>query len=113
MQIGGPTGAFIVIIYGVIQQYGLGGLTIATVMAGIMLVLMGLARLGSVIKFVPYPVIVGFPGGIALTIFSTQMNDLFGLGLSNIPADFIDNWIFYFQNLPQVDWISFIIGLVC
>lgn len=112
VQIGGPTGAFIVIIYGVIQQYGLGGLTIATIMAGIMLVLMGLARLGSVIKFVPYPVIVGFTGGIALTIFSTQMNDLFGLGLTNIPADFIDKWIFYFQNIKQVDWISFGIGIV-
>ena len=87
VQIGGPTGAFIVIIYGIIQQFGLAGLMIATVMAGILLIIMGLARLGSVIKFVPYPVIVGFTAGIALTIFSTQMNDFFGLGLSNVPAN--------------------------
>ena len=78
VQIGGPTGAFIIIIYGIIQQYGLTGLTIATIMAGILLILLGLAHLGSVIKFVPYPVIVGFTAGIALTIFSTQMNDFFG-----------------------------------
>ena len=79
VQIGGPTGAFIVIIYGIIQQYGLAGLMIATIMAGILLILMGLARMGNVIKFVPYPVIVGFTAGIAVTIFSTQMNDFFGL----------------------------------
>ena len=91
VQIGGPTGAFIVIIYGIIQQFGLAGLTIATVMAGILLIAMGLTRLGSVIKFVPYPVIVGFTAGIAVTIFSTQMNDFFGLGLSDVPANFVDS----------------------
>ena len=73
VQIGGPTGAFIVIIYGIIQQFGVGGLAIATIMAGIMLVLMGIFRMGSVIKFMPYPIIVGFTGGIAITIFSTQI----------------------------------------
>ena len=98
VQIGGPTGAFIVIVYGIIQQYGLSGLMIATMMAGVILVLMGVCRFGSVIKFVPYPVIVGFTGGIALTIFSTQMNDFFGLGLTGIPADFIHKWIFYIQK---------------
>ena len=81
VQIGGPTGAFIVLVYSVIQQFGLSGLMIATIMTGIILVLMGITRLGSVIKFMPYPIIVGFTGGIAIVIFSTQMNDLFGLGI--------------------------------
>lgn len=110
VQIGGPTGAFIVIIYGIIQQFGLAGLMIATVMAGILLIIMGLARLGSVIKFVPYPVIVGFTAGIALTIFSTQMNDFFGLGLSNVPANFVEKWIFYAQHF-HIHWWAFGIGL--
>ena len=104
VQIGGPTGAFIVIIYGIIQQFGLAGLMIATLMAGILLIIMGLARFGSVIKFVPYPVIVGFTAGIALTIFSTQMNDFFGLGLSNVPANFVDKWIFYAQHFHMNGW---------
>ncbi|MBQ7856249.1 MAG: sulfate permease [Alistipes sp.] len=112
VQIGGPTGAFIVIIYGIIQQYGLGGLAIATVMAGIMLVLMGIFRLGSVIKFMPYPIIVGFTGGIAITIFSTQMNDLFGLGIEEVPANFIDKWVCYFQNIGNINWWSFAVGLL-
>ena len=110
VQIGGPTGAFIVIIYGIIQEYGLAGLTIATIIAGILLVLMGLAHLGSVIKFVPYPVIVGFTAGIAVTIFSTQMNDFFGLGLSDVPANFIDKWVYYFQHF-NVNWWAFGIGM--
>ncbi|MBR1877633.1 MAG: STAS domain-containing protein [Paludibacteraceae bacterium] len=110
VQIGGPTGAFIVIIYGIIQQYGLAGLTVATIMAGIILVLMGLAHLGSVIKFVPYPVIVGFTAGIAVTIFSTQMNDFFGLGLTDVPANFIDKWIFYAHHF-QPNWWAFGIGV--
>ena len=110
VQIGGPTGAFIVIIYGIIQQYGLGGLAIATIMAGVILVLMGLFRLGSIIKFMPYPIIVGFTGGIAITIFSTQMNDLFGMGIENVPADFIDKWGCYFKNLDKINWWSFGVG---
>ena len=110
VQIGGPTGAFIVIIYGIIQQYGLTGLMIATIMAGILLIIMGLAHLGNVIKFVPYPVIVGFTAGIAVTIFSTQMNDFFGLGLTNVPANFIDKWIFYARHF-SVNWWAFAIGL--
>ena len=111
VQIGGPTGAFIVIIYGVIQQYGLGGLAIATVMAGIMLVLMGVFKLGTIIKFMPYPIIVGFTGGIAITIFSTQMNDLFGMGIADVPANFIDKWICYFKHIGSINWWSFGIGL--
>ena len=110
VQIGGPTGAFIVIIYGIIQEFGLAGLTIATVMAGILLIIMGFARLGSVIKFVPYPVIVGFTAGIALTIFSTQMNDFFGLGLTNVPANFVDKWIFYAQHF-HVNWWALGVGM--
>ena len=111
VQIGGPTGAFIVIIYGIIQEFGLGGLMVATVMAGILLVLMGVFKLGNVIKFVPYPVIVGFTGGIALTIFSSQINDLFGLGLTDVPANFIDKWICYFQNFSHVNWWALGIGV--
>ena len=104
VQIGGPTGAFIVIIYGIIQEYGLAGLTIATVMAGVLLILMGLAHMGSIIKFVPYPVIVGFTAGIAVTIFSTQMNDFFGMGLTDVPANFVDKWIYYGQHMHVNGW---------
>lgn len=111
VQIGGPTGAFIVIIYGIIQQHGLTGLLIATIMAGILLILMGLFKLGNVIKFVPYPVIIGFTAGIAVTIFSTQMNDLFGLGIQDAPADFIHKWICYFQHWRDINWWAFAIGL--
>ena len=112
VQIGGPTGAFIIIIYGVIQQYGLGGLAIATIMAGIILIIMGLCRLGTIIKFMPYPIIIGFTGGIAITIFSTQMNDLFGLGISNVPANFIDKWICYFDNVGNIDYWSAGMGIL-
>jgi SulP family sulfate permease len=112
VQIGGPTGAFIVIIYGIIQQHGLAGLLIATIMAGILLIMMGLFKLGNIIKFVPYPVIVGFTAGIAVTIFSTQMNDLFGMQLENIPADFVQKWIYYFQNLGSVNWYALAVGIV-
>lgn len=111
VQIGGPTGAFIVIIYGIIQQHGLAGLLIATIMAGILLILMGLFKMGNVIKFVPYPVIIGFTAGIAVTIFSTQMNDLFGMGIQNAPADFIHKWICYFQHWRDINWWAFAIGL--
>lgn len=112
VQIGGPTGAFIIIIYGVIQQYGLGGLAIATIMAGIILIIMGLCRLGTVIKFMPYPIIIGFTGGIAITIFSTQINDLLGLGISNVPANFIDKWICYFDNIGNIDYWSAGMGVL-
>jgi SulP family sulfate permease len=111
VQIGGPTGAFIVIIYGIIQQHGLTGLLIATIMAGILLIFMGLFKLGNVIKFVPYPVIIGFTAGIAVTIFSTQMNDLFGMGIQDAPADFIHKWICYFQHWRDINWWAFAIGV--
>ena len=111
VQIGGPTGAFIVIIYGIIQQFGVGGLAIATIMAGIMLVLMGVFKLGTIIKFMPYPIIVGFTAGIAVTIFSTQINDLFGLGIEKVPANFIEKWECYFSNIGNINWWSLGIGL--
>jgi SulP family sulfate permease len=102
VQIGGPTGAFIVIVYNIIAQFGLHGLAIATFMAGVILVVMGIFRLGTVIKFIPYPIVVGFTAGIALTIFSTQINDFFGLGLRDIPGQFIPKWGMYFSNLGNI-----------
>ena len=112
VQIGGPTGAFIVIIYGIIQQHGLTGLLIATIMAGVLLILMGVFKLGNIIKFVPYPVIVGFTAGIALTIFSTQMNDLFGMNIQGVPADFIDKWVCYAEHIKDINWWAFAVGVV-
>lgn len=111
VQIGGPTGAFIVIISGIIAEYGLEGLYIATIMAGLILVLMGLFHLGTVIKFIPYPIVVGFTAGIALTIFSTQINDFFGLSLSDIPAAFIPKWGVYFSNFDRIDWPTTLVGV--
>ncbi|MDE7125796.1 MAG: sulfate permease, partial [Muribaculaceae bacterium] len=112
VQIGGPTGAFIVIVYNIIAQFGLQGLAVATLMAGCILVMMGLFRLGTVIKFIPYPIVVGFTAGIALTIFSTQINDFFGLGLSDIPGQFIPKWGVYFRNFGNVDWVTLAVGVV-
>ena len=112
VQIGGPTGAFIVIVSGIIANYSLQGLAIATVMAGLILVLMGLFHLGTVIKFIPYPIVVGFTAGIALTIFSTQINDLLGLGLTDIPASFIPKWGTYFSHLSQIDWPTLAVSLI-
>lgn len=112
VQIGGPTGAFIVIIYGIIEQFGIGGLTIATIMAGILLLIMGFSKLGSVIKFVPYPVIVGFTAGIALTIFSTQMNDFFGLGIEKVPSSFVQKWVCYANNFTSINYWALLIGVV-
>lgn len=106
VQIGGPTGAFIVIVYGIIESFGLEGLAIATVMAGLILVLLGVFHLGTVIKFIPYPIVVGFTAGIALTIFSTQMNDFFGLGLTDVPAAFIPKWGYYLSNFGNIDWVT-------
>ena len=111
VQIGGPTGAFIVIVYGIIQQFGLEGLAIATVMAGIILVLMGAFKLGTVIRFIPYPIIVGFTSGIALTIFTTQIKDLFGLSIAEVPADFLSKWAVYFRHFNTTNWLSLAIGV--
>ena len=111
VQIGGPTGAFIIIIYGIIQQYGFEGLAIATFMAGIFLVLFGLLHLGTIIKYIPYPIVVGFTSGIAVTIFTTQIKDLFGLQLTSVPSDFIEKWIVYIQNMNTTDLWTAIIGI--
>lgn len=111
VQIGGPTGAFIVIIYAIIQQYGLNGLIIATLMAGIILMIMGFARLGSVIKFIPYPVIVGFTSGIAVVIFSSEVKDFLGLNIAKIPADFTEKWIIYFKNFDSINHATLLISL--
>jgi sulfate permease, SulP family len=102
VQIGGPTGAFIVIVYGIIQQYGVTGLAIATVMAGVMLIAMGVLKLGNVIKFIPFPVVVGFTSGIALTIFTTQVKDATGMQLNAVPASFFDKWIVYFEHFSGI-----------
>ncbi len=106
VQIGGPTGAFIVIIYAIVQQYGTDGLIIATFMAGFIMIGFGLARLGNLLKFIPYSLVVGFTSGIALIIFSSQINDFLGLSIGQVPADFIDKWTVYFDNLHNVNWYA-------
>ncbi len=103
VQIGGPTGAFIIIVYGIIQQYGTTGLAIATIMAGAILVIMGLVKFGSLIKFIPFPVVVGFTSGIALLIFSTQIKDFFGLQIKNVPAEFHEKWLAYIGNFHSLN----------
>ena len=103
VQIGGPTGAFIVIVYGIVGEYGLSGLITATLMAGFILIGMGLVRLGQLLKYFPYPLIVGFTSGIALIIFSSQVNDALGLQLTGIPADFIGKWSLYFQHFTHLN----------
>lgn len=112
VQIGGPTGAFIVIVYGIIQQYGFSGLMIATMMAGVFLVLLGMFKLGTIIKYIPYPIVVGFTAGIAVTIFTTQMKDLFGLEMAKVPADFVEKWIAYFQVADTINWASVVVGVL-
>ena len=112
VQIGGPTGAFIIIISGIISQYGIQGLTIATLMAGVFLILMGVLRLGTIIKYIPYPIVVGFTSGIAVTIFTTQIKDLTGMQMSSNPADFIEKWIAYFHNIGNIDLWSTAMGLL-
>lgn len=112
VQIGGPTGAFIVIIYGIIQKYGIEGLTIATIMAGVFLILFGLLKLGTIIKYIPYPIVVGFTSGIAVTIFTTQIKDLFGLTIDSVPSDFIEKWACYIQHFSTADLWCSLVGIV-
>ena len=112
VQIGGPTGAFIVIIAGIISQYGIQGLMIATLLAGVFLIMLGLFRLGTIIKYIPYPIVVGFTSGIALTIFTTQVKDLFGLTIEGgVPSDFISKWICYAHHFSSIDLWSTIVGV--
>lgn len=111
VQIGGPTGAFVVIIYGIIQKYGYNGLLVATLMAGIMLIFFGIFRFGTVIKYIPYPVTVGFTAGIALLIFSSQIKDLLGLNIEKLPAEFIEKMEVIYHNLNSFNYIAFLIGI--
>lgn len=114
VQIGGPTGAFIIIVYGIVQEYGEAGLLVATLMGGVLLLLMALFRLGTVIKFIPYPIIVGFTSGIAVTIFTTQVADIFGLdfGGEKVPGDFIEKWALYFRHFDTVNWWNTLVAVL-
>ncbi len=111
VQIGGPTGAFIVIVYGIVEQYGVQGLAIATVLAGVMLMVMGFLKLGAVIKFIPYPIVIGFTSGIALTIFSTQIKDFFGLDTPALPSGFLEKWGVYLQHFSHINPWSALIAI--
>ncbi|MBN2220773.1 MAG: sulfate permease [Vallitaleaceae bacterium] len=112
VQIGGPTGAFMVIVLGIVTQYGYEGLVIATIMAGIFMILLGLFKLGSFIKFIPFPITTGFTSGIALVIFSSQIKDFFGLNISEVPSDFIEKWGSYFSNLGSINWAATLLGIL-
>jgi SulP family sulfate permease len=113
VQIGGPTGAFVVIVYGIIARHGYDGLALATMMAGIFLVFMGFSGLGAAVKFIPYPVTTGFTSGIALVIFSAQINDFLGLGLSDVPPEFIQKWQAYLQTLDHIHWPTVALSAAC
>jgi SulP family sulfate permease len=110
VQIGGPTGAFIVIVYGIVQEFGVNGLIISTFMAGIILIIMGVVQLGAVFKFIPYPLVVGFTSGIAMIIFSSQLNDFFGWNLEKLPAGFIDKWKIYIENAGAINIYAILLG---
>ena len=112
VQIGGPTGAFVVIICGIIANYGIDGLIISTFMAGIFLILFGIFKLGNVIKYIPYTITVGFTTGIAVTLLSTQINDLYGLKIANIPSEFIPKWSAYIANFSNINWWAASIGIL-
>ncbi|HQZ98326.1 MAG TPA: sulfate permease [Pyrinomonadaceae bacterium] len=109
-QISGPTGAFIVIVYGIVQKYGYDGLVVATLIAGVLLIIMGLARMGAFLKFVPYPVVIGFTSGIALIIFSSQVSDFLGLKIDKVPADFVEKWIEYVRHAATIDPYTIAVG---
>lgn len=112
VQIGGPTGAFVVIIYGIIAENGLDGLIMATIMAGVILIVFGVLKLGSLIKYISYPITVGFTAGIAVTLFSTQIKDFFGLTIDNVPSEFIPKWSAYLKNIGTTNWITLSIGVL-
>ncbi len=112
VQIGGPTGAFVVIVYGIVQKYGIDGLIIATLIAGIILVIMGIAKLGTAIKFIPHTVIVGFTSGIAVIIFSSQVKDFLGLSIDKVPAEFVEKWHVFFQHFGTINYVALLLGLL-
>ncbi|QBD84982.1 STAS domain-containing protein [Clostridium tetani] len=111
VQIGGPTGAFVVIIYGIIEKYGIDGLIVATLMAGIMLVIFGLLKFGSLIKYISYPITVGFTAGIAVTLFSTQVKDFLGLSINKVPSEFLPKWSMYISNMGTINWVTLALGI--
>lgn len=106
VQIGGPTGAFIVIVFGIVTQYGIDGLIISTILAGVFLIIFGLLKLGTLLKYFPYSLVVGFTSGIAIVIFSTQIKDALGLSIDNLPSEFYEKWMVYFANLNHINWIA-------
>jgi SulP family sulfate permease len=112
VQIGGPTGAFVVIVYGIVQVYGIEGLVISTILAGIILIIFGLFQLGTLIKFIPLPLVTGFTSGIAVIILTSQINDFLGLGLSKLPSEFAGKWQLYFSNLGSVNVYSLAVALI-
>ena len=111
VQIGGPTGAFIIVVYGIVQAQGLSGLVTATFIAGIFLVLLGVARLGNVIKYIPHPLVIGFTTGIAVIIFSSQVKDFLGLQMGQVPVDFVEKWIVYFRSIPSINGYALAISV--
>ena len=112
VQIGGPTGAFVIIVYGIVTQYGVSGLTIATLLAGIIMIFFGLMKFGSIIKFVPYPTTTGFTSGIAIVLLSTQVKDFFGLSMENVPSEFIEKWKEYIANFSTLDTSTTLVGII-
>ena len=111
VQIGGPTGAFVVIVYGIVAQYGLDGLMISTLLAGVFMILMGVLKLGSVIKYIPYPTTIGFTSGIAVVLLSTQVKDFFGLKIDTVPSEFIEKWGVYLHNFNTIDIATSMVGI--
>ncbi len=111
-QIGGPTGAFIVIVFGIIHKFGFEGLLVATLMSGVILLLLGVCKMGRVITYIPYPIIVGFSSGIAMIIFSIPIPDLFGLTITDLPMNFIGKWGTYFSSLGSTNWVTLLVGVI-
>jgi SulP family sulfate permease len=112
VQIGGPTGAFVVIVYGIVQVYGIEGLVISTILAGIILIIFGLFQLGTLIKFIPIPLVTGFTSGIAVIILTSQINDFLGLGLNKLPSEFTGKWQLYFSNIGSVNFYSLAVAVI-
>ncbi|SHJ11138.1 sulfate permease, SulP family [Dethiosulfatibacter aminovorans DSM 17477] len=112
VQIGGPTGAFMIIVYGIVVNYGIEGLTIATILAGIIMILMGIMKFGGVIKYIPYPITTGFTSGIALTIFSSQIKDFLGLSIDSVPVEFLDKWKAYIGAMDTISIQTISIGIL-
>ena len=112
VQIGGPTGAFVVIVYGIVQKHGVDGLIIATLMAGVILIVMGLAKVGTAVKFIPHSVIVGFTSGIAVIIFSSEVKDFLGLRIDKVPAEFVEKWRIFIAHMGTVNYDALVVGLL-